>query len=166
MTEELILQILHLSHTYYLVLSTFYFVMGYIYAIIAAVGWGLAYALDHKILEKVSPSMLVLIHSIFSIIVLVPFIFANGNEFKSLTSLDKTTLKFIAASLITSLIAGMLILVAIQTIGAPKAAIFEIAYPFFVVIFAYFLFWAPVNWYFALGAVFLFIGSAIIVLKW
>lgn len=74
-------------------------------------------------------------------------------------------MKFLGVSLVASFFAGFMILLAIQNIGASRAAIFEIAYPFFVVLFSIFLYRAQVNNYFILGSIFLFIGSFIIITK-
>jgi len=137
--------------------------MGYFYAVMAAITWGFVYAIDQKILDKVSPSVLILINSIFSIVVLLPLLLFYSNELKSIVTLDKYSLKIIGLSLIFTLVANLLIYIAIQHLGSSKAAIFEIAYPFFVVIFSILMFQAHVNGYFILGSLLLFIGSAIIV---
>lgn len=137
--------------------------MGYFYAVAAAVTWGFVYAIDQKILNKVSATSLLLIHSFFTIIVLLPIWFFYSAGVKENFSLDKSSAWFIAFSLVFTLIANLLIYVAIQHLGSSKATIFEIAYPFFVVIFSIFMFQAHVNGYFVLGALLLFIGSAIII---
>ncbi len=137
--------------------------MGYFYAIAAAVTWGFVYAIDQKILNKVSPSMLVLINAFFSMAVLLPFVFLKSKNFKEITTLDRPTVNYIILSLIFTLSANLLIYIAIQHLGSSKAAIFEIAYPFFVVIFSIMMFNAQVNGYFVLGALLMFIGSAIII---
>lgn len=137
--------------------------MGYIYAIAAAITWGFVYAIDQKILDKISPSLLMLINSIFSILILLPLFFFQSDEIRTITSLDKPTLKIIAVSLVFTLIANLLIYMAIRYMGSSRAAIFEIAYPFFVVLFSVWMFHTQVNGYFILGAVLLFIGSAIII---
>ncbi|MBP7062168.1 DMT family transporter [Patescibacteria group bacterium] len=123
--------------------------MGYFYAIAAAVAWGFVYAVDQRILDKISPSLLILINSIFSIIVLVP-ILLYSEEFKTIASIDRSTRKFVAISLVGVLIASLLILTAIKHLGSSKAAIFEIAYPFFVVIFSMLFFNTQINGYFLL----------------
>jgi len=137
--------------------------MGYFFAIAAAITWGLVYSIDQKILDKVSPVMLMFINSFFSIIILLPLMFLHSNELKTVLTLDKSVLKFIVVTLVFTLIANLLIYVAIQHLGSSKAAIFEIAYPFFVVIFSIILFHAQVNGYFILGSLLLFIGSVIII---
>ena len=137
--------------------------MGYFYAIMAAVTWGFVYAIDQKILDKVSPPFLILINSIFSIVILLPLLFFYSNELRNIATLDKQSLKIIGVSLVFTLVANLLIYVAIQHLGSSKAAIFEIAYPFFVVIFSIWMFQAHVNGYFVIGSLFLFIGSGIII---
>lgn len=144
----------------------YFLFMGYFYAITAAITWWLVYALDQRILEKISPTLFICINALFSIIVLSPLLLLKWNTLPSISSLDKTTLWFIVFSLIFSLLANFLIMFAIQHVGSSRAAIFEIAYPFFVVLFSIFLYQAQVNNYFILGSIFLFVGSAIIITKW
>ncbi|MFA5925455.1 MAG: DMT family transporter [Parcubacteria group bacterium] len=137
--------------------------MGYFYAIAAAVTWGFVYAIDQKILDKVSSPMLVFINAVFSMAVLLPFLIFKSKGLREITTLDKSTVNFIALSLVFTLAANLLIYIAIQHFGSSKAAIFEIAYPFFVVIFSILMFNAQVNGYFILGSLLMFIGSAIII---
>gem|GEM_PF-1296789 len=49
-------------------------------------------------------------------LVLLPFILTHGDEVKSLATLDKTTITFLGASLLATLLAGFLILIAIGAI--------------------------------------------------
>ncbi len=137
--------------------------MGYFYAIAAAVVWGLVYTLDQRILEKISPSMLMLINGLFAVLILLPLLLLQTNEFKDLVKMDKSTIKLIAIAMTLSLVASLLIFYAIQHLGSPKAAIFEIAYPFFVIIFSVLLFQSQVNFYFIVGALLMFVGSVIII---
>lgn len=136
--------------------------MGYIYAVTAAITWGFVYAIDQKILAKVSATNLLIIHSVFTLLILLPLWFFHSSGAKTF-SLDKSSAWFIAFSLVFTLIANLLIYLAIQHLGSSKAAIFEIAYPFFVVIFSLIMFKMQVNGYFVLGSLLLFIGSAIII---
>lgn len=137
--------------------------MGYVYAIAAAVTWGFVYAIDQKILDKVSATSLILMQYLFAILILLPITLYKNDLRKELLSLDKSSTWFLALSFTLSLLASYLIFVAIQKIGSPKAAIFEITYPLFVVLFSAVLFHAQMNLYFLLGAALLFIGSAIII---
>ena len=137
--------------------------MGYIYAIAAAITWGFVYAIDQKILDKVSATSLILMQYLFAILILLPITLYKNEFRKEILSLDKSGIWFLILSFTFSLLASYLIFIAIQRIGSPKAAIFEIAYPLFVVLFSAVLFQAQMNLYFLLGAALLFIGSAIII---
>lgn len=136
--------------------------MGYLYAIAAAISWGLAYSLDQKILDKISPSLLTVINSIFFIIILIP-VLLYSKELKNIGSIDHVTLKYILVTLIFWLAGTIFIYLAIQHLWSSKAAIFEIAYPFFVVIFSMLLFNSTVNIYFIIWALLMFVWSAIII---
>lgn len=139
--------------------------MGYFYAIAAAVVWGLVYAMDQKVLDKVSPHALLFVNSIFSLLYLVPFLLFHKNEWKTLENLDRGNIKFFAITLLCTLIANILIYLAIKELGSSRAAIFEIAYPFFVILFGVVLFREHINAYFIFGSILLFFGAAIILTK-
>lgn len=134
--------------------------IGIVYAILASVVWGLDYVILQKTLVKISPIALLLVQSLITVIVLLPFAFAN---FESIRSLDKTALFLIILSSITLVLANFLIFSSIKLLGAPMASVIEISYPFFVTLFAFIFFKAPLNWFFFLGAAFIFIGSLIII---
>jgi drug/metabolite transporter (DMT)-like permease len=139
--------------------------MGYFYAIAAAVVWGLVYAMDQKVLDKVSPHALMFVNSIFSLLYLVPFLLFHKSEWKTLENLDRGNIKFFATTLLCTLIANILIYLAIKELGSSRAAIFEIAYPFFVILFGVVLFREHLNAYFIFGSILLFLGAAIILTK-
>lgn len=138
--------------------------MGIISAIAAAATWGFVYAVDQKILTKLSVIELLFINSFFTALVLLPIMLIRSFEIRQIFQTDKRSLEFIILSLFFTLLANLLIYIAIQQIGSSKAAIFEIAYPFFVIIFSIFMFQAQINAYFILGTILLFAGSAIIVM--
>ena len=134
--------------------------IGIVYAILASIVWGLDYVILQKTLVKISPIALLLVQSLITVIVLLPFAFTN---FESVRSLDKTALFLIVLSSITLVLANFLIFSSIKLLGAPMASVIEISYPFFVTLFAFLFFRTPLNWFFFLGAIFIFIGSLIII---
>lgn len=136
---------------------------GYLYAIGAAVTWGLVYTIDQRILRGVSPFALLSIDSLITALILLPVLFFDKDSLASLSGTTTKTWLLIIASIILAALANILIFSSIKIIGASYASIFEIAYPFFVVLFSYFAFSAVPSLYFLLGAVFIFSGSAIIV---
>jgi drug/metabolite transporter (DMT)-like permease len=136
--------------------------IGFIYAIGAAMAWGLAYTIDQKILADVSPLTLIFINSLFTTIIIVPFIMYKGEIWKSLISLGRGTqlLMILEVALVTT--AAFLILSGIKELGASTASILEIIYPFFVVFFSYIFFNQQPNLYFYLGGALVFAGSLIL----
>ena len=137
--------------------------IGFIYAIGAAVTWGLVYAIDQKILQGTSPITLLFIDSLVTAVVILPIIFFDHDSIKVLLSSGKTNLSLVFLSLILAALANFLIFSAVKSVGASSASIIEIAYPFFVVLFSIIFFRLAPNIYFFLGGLLIFIGSAIIV---
>lgn len=137
--------------------------IGFIYALGAAIVWGLVYAVDQKILSSVSPVILLFITSLLATLITLPFIFFNNNSLKFLLGSGKTTLSLILVSALLATLANFLIFSGIKSLGASAASIIEIAYPFFVVLFSFILFRSTLNAYFFVGGILIFIGSIIII---
>lgn len=137
--------------------------IGFIYAIGAAITWGLVYTIDQKILQGTSPITLIFVDSLIAAIVMLPIIFFNHASIKTLLSSGKTNLSLILLSILLAILANFLIFSAIKSLGASSASIMEIAYPFFVVLFSIIFFRIVPNIYFFIGGLFIFIGSAIII---
>lgn len=138
---------------------------GFIWATAAAVTWGLVYAIDQKILNGLSPFALLFVDSILTAVLLLPFIFIEKNSLVALAEVPAKTWLLVIASLALAALANFFIFSSIKIIGASTASVFEIAYPFFVVAFAYLFFRETPTVYFALGGLLIFAGAAIIVLK-
>lgn len=137
--------------------------LGFIFAIGAAMTWGLVYAIDEKILANVSPMTLLFVGSVLATIILLPFVFFSNGSIKELLTSGKTNLWLILLSVILAIIADFLILSGIKHLNASIASIIEIAYPFFVVLFGFIFFRSVPNLYFFLGGALIFIGSFIII---
>lgn len=136
---------------------------GFLYAIGAAVTWGLVYAIGQKILITVSPAMLVFLHAVVAAIIVLPFFFFEGVSLKTIVASGKTNAPLILLSVALATLANFFIFSAIKKLGASTASIIEIAYPFFVVFFSFILFRIFPNPYFFLGAILVFVGTAIII---
>ena len=137
--------------------------IGFIYAIAAAVTWGLVYTIDHKILTKVSPLALLFVGSLFTVIIALPIILFDNQSVRTLFNSGKVNLILIITSVVLATLANFFIFSGIKILGAPTASVFEIAYPFFVIFFSFLIFKTSFNWYFLLGSVTIFIGSWIII---
>lgn len=136
---------------------------GFIYAIGAAITWGLVYAIDQKILTSVAPMTLLFVTSIVTAIIMLPFVFFDNGSIKSLLASGKNNLSLIFISIILGTLASFFILSGIKKLDASTASIVEISYPFFVVLFSYVLFRSTPNIYFFIGGILVFIGSVIII---
>ena len=137
---------------------------GYAYAIAAAITWGLVYVIDQKVLKGASAFALLFVDSFITAAILLPVVFFEKDSLVSLSTLSAKTWILAVASLILAALANWFIFSSIKLIGADHASIFEIIYPFFVVVFSYFAFSVVPNVYFLLGSILIFAGSAIIVL--
>lgn len=135
--------------------------IGFIYALGAAITWGLVYAIDQEILNGISPLMLTFISSLITIVILLPFIVYQG-EGISLIFNKRNFLLTVTAAILAAF-ASFLILSGIKALGASTASIIEISYPFFVIIFSYIFFKSTPNLYFYLGGSLIFIGTIVII---
>ncbi|MHB8579174.1 MAG: EamA family transporter [Ignavibacteriaceae bacterium] len=136
--------------------------VGVLYAVGAAITWGLVYTIDQKILTNISPLTLLFIDSFITAIIMMPFFFLDKKPIMNLVHSGKINLLLIFISLILAVVANFLIYSGIKTIGASMASIFEISYPLFVVLFSFLFFRTSVNTAFLIGALLIFLGSIII----
>ncbi len=136
---------------------------GFSFAILAAIIWGLVYAVDQKILNNTSPLTLLFVNSLLTAILMLPFLFFDQGSVKNLFMSGRMNLLLIIGSLVLAALANFLIFSGIKSIGASSASMIEITYPFFVVFFSIIIFRTQPNIYFYVGGVLIFIGSAIII---
>ena len=136
---------------------------GFLYAIAAAVTWGLVYAIYQQVLKGFSPFTLVLVNAALTVILLLPIVIVRRDFLTPLFRISTKTWILAIIALALAALANFLIYSSIQILGASTASIFEIAYPFFVVLFAYLLFRTSLNIYFFLGAILIFAGSVVII---
>lgn len=136
---------------------------GYLYAIGAAVTWGVVYTLDQRILKNASPFALVFIDSLLTTIILLPVLYFERAAFSSVYKFNLKLVLIIIASLALAALANYFIYSSIRLLGASTASIFEIAYPFFVVLFSFLAYRAVPNIYFVVGGLMIFLGAALII---
>lgn len=137
--------------------------IGFIYAIGAAITWGLVYAIDQKILSNITPISLLFINSIITAIIMLPFLFFSNNSVKQFLALDRFNLFLVIFEVLLVMLANFLIFSGIKHLDASTASIIEIAYPFFVVLFSYIIFRSTPNIYFFIGGILVFVGCVIII---
>jgi drug/metabolite transporter (DMT)-like permease len=137
--------------------------IGFLYAIGAAITWGLVYTIDQKILSNISPITLLFVYSIIAAIIMLPFIFFSNGSIKNVLISSKSDWALIILSVVLTTLANLLILSGIKRLDASTASIIEIAYPFFVVLFSYIIFKSTPNIYFFIGGILVFAGCMIII---
>lgn len=143
-----------------------HFHLGFILAVLASVLWGLTYCLDERVLSSLSVFKLYFLHCLCGVLVAGVILLVQGNSPAGLFSIDtaKASLPLIGLTLITATAAALSILGSIQLLGANKSAVLEISYPLFVALFSVLLFKGQLQLPVVIGGIFIFIGSAIIVL--
>lgn len=137
--------------------------LGYIFAIGAAVAWGMVYTLDQKIMDKVSPLSLLFFSYVVSTLIVLPLMFLEKGSFQSIITSGKNNLGLLFISTFLTILASFLILSSVKILHAPTASVLEISYPLFVTLFAFLLYNEVITWQFVLGAVLVFSGTAIII---
>jgi drug/metabolite transporter (DMT)-like permease len=140
--------------------------LGYFLAVLASVLWGLTYCLDERVLASLSVFKLYFLHCLCGALVTAAILLAQGSSPTALFTIDTTKLglPLLALTLATATAAALAILSSIQLLGAGTSAVLEISYPLFVALFSVYLFRGQLQPSVVLGGVFIFIGSAIIVL--
>jgi drug/metabolite transporter (DMT)-like permease len=139
---------------------------GFMLAVLASVLWGLTYCLDERVLSSLSVFKLYFLHCLCGMLVAGVILLAQGASPAGLFAIDTTrsSLPLVGLTLITATAAALSILGSIQLLGANKSAVLEISYPLFVALFSVLLFKGQLQLPVVVGGVFIFIGSAIIVL--
>jgi len=140
--------------------------LGLVLAVLASILWGLTYCLDERVLSSMSVFQLYFLHCLCGVAVAGAILLIRGASPAALFTIDtsKAGLPLIALTLITATAAALSILGSIQLLGANKSAVMEISYPLFVALFSVLLFKGQLQLPVVLGGIFIFIGSAIIVL--
>lgn len=137
--------------------------LGYILAIGAAMTWGMVCTLDQKIMNKLSPMVLLFVSYIISLLVLLPLMFFEKGSFQSILQAGKTHLGLLFISTLLTVLASILILSSVKILNASTASVLEISYPIWVIVFSYFLYRSHISWQFILGTLLVFSGVAIII---
>lgn len=142
--------------------------MWIIYALGAAILWGINYSVSGRVLERgVSPFTLFLLDLVFGLLTIGGFVLATGkgrNVILEVRSLGPNwPLLLVVMSCVTA--AGLLSFMAIGAKNATLASLIEISYPLFVAFFAWLFFReAQWNWPTILGGAMTLGGVAVVCL--
>jgi len=139
---------------------------GFGLAVLASILWGLTYCLDERLLSSLSVVKLYFLHCLCGVLVAGVVMLLQGTPPAALFWIDtaKASLPLVGLTLLTATAATLSILGSIHFLGANKSAVLEISYPLFVALFSVLFFKGQLQMPVVVGGVFIFIGSAIIVL--
>lgn len=126
--------------------------IGFIFSIIASITWGLAYALDQKVLEKITPISLISISYFVCFFLTLPFLFSDKKNIGSLVALDKKEAIIFFLAILLTFVANYFILAGIKMLDASTASVIEISYPIFVILFSIIIFRTMPNYLFFVGS--------------
>ncbi len=133
-----------------------------LWAVLASLTWGLSYALDEKVLKSISPFSLLVVNALITLLLIGPVLFLKSDEAGIANLVHSKSLGLIIFTSILAVLANLFIFLGIKHLGASSAAIIEISYPFFVVLFSALLWKERFSPSFFVGAALLFCGSWII----
>jgi drug/metabolite transporter (DMT)-like permease len=142
--------------------------MWIVYALAAAIIWGISYATSGKVIERgMTPLVFFFLYTFFGAAAAAAALAIMGktgtliSEFRSLEG----DWVWLLVAIVSSATGGLLIYIAIGEKNATLASLIEISYPFFVAVFAW-LFFRDIqfNWQTLLGGMFILAGVAIVFL--
>ena len=138
--------------------------LGYFFAILAAVTWGVTYTIDEKLLRSSSPAVLLFLHGFFNMLIALPIVLYREGPGAFLRVVDdRSMLGLLVVAQILAALAGLFIYIGIDKLGAARSSIFEIAYPLFVVLFCWLAYGTKLQPSTLLGGGLIFAGSALII---
>jgi uncharacterized membrane protein len=137
-----------------------------LYALGAAVIWGINYAVSGRLLERgMSPQTLFFVDMIFGTLALAAILTVTGRW--SATAMEirsaRPDLLWLVLAVLAATTAGLLIFMSIQAKNATVASLIEVSYPLFTAFFAYILFRQnTINAATLIGALLIFAGVLIV----
>ncbi len=137
----------------------------WMFAFGAAAIWGVHYVLLERVMTIASPITVYLLPTVLSMI-LVPFFYNTiVEDVKAVMAATYDIKLAMGIIMFTSVIASLGLYKAIAMSNATLASLIEIAYPIFVVIFAYLIFDQNhlAHWTTALGGVLILAGAGLVV---
>lgn len=134
--------------------------MWIIYAVLAAVLWGLNYSLSEKILQNISPLTLLALETMTGALVffLLSWFTSWKKDWQTLSD-NRDILLLLLLEIVVVLGASFLIVISIRAKNATAAGIIELIYPLFTIFFTWVLFrQLHVNTSIVTGGILIFLG--------
>lgn len=137
-----------------------------VYALGAAVIWGVNYAVSGRLLQRgMSPQTLFLIDLIFGVVAVSAVITVGGRWSSTLLEVRQARpdILWLLLAVAAATAAGLLIFLSIQAKNATLASLIEVTYPLFTAFFAWTLFrQSTINTATVIGALLIFTGVLIV----
>lgn len=117
--------------------------MWLVYAVTAAIIWGLNYTLDGKILENgVSPLVLLAAQCTLGAIVftILSYFFSSPNLWSTLTAKNNGNWWLFPTTVLVANLGNFFIILSMQAKNSTIAALIELTYPIFTILFTFLLF--------------------------
>ena len=113
-----------------------------LYAIIAAILWGVDYALTEKALQSIRFPMLLSIELFFGFLSMLAIAISSGSYKTDLAGLfsSNKTMTLVVAIVVAFNIANMFIVLSIGDKNATLSGLIEISYPLFIALFSWLFF--------------------------
>jgi drug/metabolite transporter (DMT)-like permease len=142
--------------------------MWIVYALAAAIIWGVSYAASGRVIERgMTPLAFFFMYTLFGALAAATALALTGKAgglFSELRALGADWVWLVVA-VISSAAGGLLIYIAIAEKNATLASLIEISYPFFVAIFAWLFFRdAQFSWTTLLGGLLILGGVSVVFL--
>jgi len=138
--------------------------MWVVYAIIAAVFWGMNYALTEKVLHSIAPvTLLALEMFVGTLVFSVASYFTTWAQDKVTLASQPDVFWLTIAEIVVLLLGSFFIIISIYSKNATVAGIIELIYPLFIILFTWLFFGENhVNASVVIGGMFIFVGVLII----
>jgi drug/metabolite transporter (DMT)-like permease len=137
-----------------------------LYALGAALIWGINYAVSGRLLERgMSPQTLFFVDLVFGTLALGAMITFSGRWSATISELQNARPDFVwlVIAVAAAAAAGLLIFMSIEAKNATVASLIEVTYPLFTALFAWALFrQSTLNAATIIGALFIFAGVLIV----
>jgi len=137
-----------------------------LYALAAAVIWGVNYAVSGRLLERgISPQTLFLVDLIFGLMAMATLIGLTGKWHSTFAELQgaRADIAWLIVAAVAATSAGMLIFLSIEAKNATLSSLIEVTYPLFTAFFAWALFrQTTINLATIIGAALIFAGVLIV----
>lgn len=139
-----------------------------IYPLITAVLWGLCYTSIEKIVSIVDKKTYIFFLVIISLIVNISTILMINNslkeDIKTIIKNNNNIFYWFLLAISTTIVGNYMSILSVEKTNASLAASLEITYPFWCLLFGYYLLNSELNKYTIFGSIIIFIGVSIIIL--